>query len=808
MLKSTKKSTIFVKSMNRLVKCGVDEPMNMNSKKAMAVMILLTLVLSGCTGIADEPVDVPDVELPSDWSTIVARSSSSPQLSGYTDCDDLEESLKSSIAEEYRIQLLQAVEEVYYYGGWFGGEVMEDAEMAMDGASTGASDDATRSTPPPRTEGEDYSGTNNQEEGVDEADFVKTDGYYIYFLNGKNLEIMGVPEFGELTHESTSEIEGSPVAMMLDGDQLVTISTVSSWNIPQDDPLYDYLGWSSEWRYWRSSTLTKFTVLDISNRSEPTVDRELFIEGSYLTAREVNATVRTVTHTWMDIPGVKNYLEYPTGYWNLDYDSPLRREIREKVAYETILANQEALDALELEDIIPRVYERENGIITSHSMSDGDCRDFVAPEDGFNRGFTSIFTLDLASENFDFEADHIIGNWPMVYASQDVLVITENAWDWWWFWGNDGMQEMTNIHTFDISREGETFYTGSGRVDGQILNQFSISEYEGILRVASTVGQWGRWWMENPEPMSSQVVTLERAVDVETGSQILREVGKVDGIAEDERIWSARFVEDMAYIVTFEQIDPLWTIDLSDPTQPTILGELEVPGVSTYIHPLSEDALLTIGIGPRNADGTGLDWSNTRISMFNVSDPTTPSLSDVLSLSPVDDPDDQAWVWAYSEATYEHKAFQYWGPKEMLAIPLSTYRYNQWQVDGKWYWNYNFISKLILVNVDEDTGNLSVHGTVDHSDFYNRDDARYYWSEYNIRRSIFMGDYVYAISSGGVTATNLSTLEESASVELDLPVYNYYYDDVAVAETDDEESTSSSGSDGEATEEAASDDGY
>ena len=169
--------------------------------------------------------------------------------------------------------------------------------------------------------------------------------------------------------------------------------------------------------------------------------------------------------------------------------------------------------------------------------------------------------------------------------------------------------------------------------------------------------------MEDPEPMVSHVVTLERAADLETGEQILRQIGHVGGLAEGERIWSARFTEDMAYVVTFEQIDPLWTIDLSDPTNPTVLGELEVPGVSTYIHPMSDGMLLTIGLAPANADGTGLDWSTTRIQTFDVSDPTTPTQNDHLDLAPVENPGEGGWSWGWSEATYEHKAFQYWAPK-------------------------------------------------------------------------------------------------------------------------------------------------
>jgi hypothetical protein len=310
--------------------------------------------------------------------------------------------------------------------------------------------------------------------------------------------------------------------------------------------------------------------------------------------------------------------------------------------------------------------------------------------------------------------------------------------------------------------------------------------------------------MDNPEPMVSHVVTLERAADLETGEQILRQIGHVGGLAEGERIWSARFTDDMAYVVTFEQIDPLWTIDLSDPTNPTVLGELEVPGVSTYIHPISDGMLLTIGLAPANADGTGLDWSTTRIQTFDVSDPTTPTQNDHLDLVPVENPGEGGWSWGWSEATYEHKAFQYWAPKGLLAVPLSTYRYNSWtDASGDYRWSYEYVSKLMLVEVNETSGELSVYGEVDHSLFFDAEDGRWWGGETQIRRSIFMGDFVVALSAGGVTATNLSTFNLSASVELDRVWPEYY--SISAEEVEEEEAKAddreAKGDDGKSTSE-------
>jgi len=280
-------------------------------------------------------------------------------------------------------------------------------------------------------------------------------------------------------------------------------------------------------------------------------------------------------------------------------------------------------------------------------------------------------------------------------------------------------------------------YSGSGRVAGSIRNQFSLSEHEDYIRVASTTGQWARWWMEDPEPSSNHVFVL-------SGEDNLEVVGHIGGIAEGERIWSSRFVGDEGFLVTFRNIDPLWTIDLSDPTNPVIKGELEVPGVSTYIHPIADGRLLTIGYG---GDEDGLDW-RTQISLFDVTDFSNPSLADALPMVAAEGDD---WNYAWSEAAWEHKAFQYRAPKNMLAIPLSTYRYNNNRG------GYEYVSRLQLVKVDVDSG-LSLYGSIDHSDFFNSESNRY-WDWRDVRRSIYMGEYIYAISDRGITVHHLDSLE-------------------------------------------------
>ena len=769
----------------------------------LAVMIVLSMSLSGCLGaiddikdktVIDDIIDLPGdiTDIPIDWDKTPTRTPTSPNLTPFTDCNALEAQLKQTILEEARTQLIQAVEEDYYYWGWAMAEddmLMDgDAESATQGDASGGSS-VQKST---RTEGEDYSGTNNQEQGVDEADFIKTDGYHIYILNDGLLTILGVPEYGEITFESEMEVEGYVLEMMLSEDRLVLLSTVNGWNLEEGDPLKALVMDDDGDYWWRTESLTKLTVIDISNRSSPEQVRELYIEGYYMTAREVEGTVRMINHGWMNVPGIKTWLTYPEQYWNSNYNDSQRKEMRELAAWQSMQENEAMVQNLSLADFVPQVYERTGQTIQTHTLTDKGCNDFITSEDGMSRGITSIMTLDMNSEDFSFEADHLVSNWPVVYSSLDMLVIAERSQDWWWFWGNDDLDETTNIHSFNIGGDGETIYTGSGRINGTVLDQFCLSEYEGKLRITSTTGQWNRWWMQNPEPMENHVFVLEHGLD-EAGHETLVEIGHIGGIAEGERIWSARFVGDTGYIVTFEQIDPLWVIDLSNPSNPVILGELEVPGVSTYIHPLGDGQLLTIGIGPRNDDGTGLDWSKTQLSLFDASNASNPTLTSVLGLSPVVNVDD-GWSWGYSEATYEHKAFQYWEPKGLLAVPMTTYRYKSWtDSDGQYHWKYNWVSKLVIVNVTVGE-NLSIHGEVDHSDFYSGE--QYWWSSTGIRRSIFMGDYIYAISHAGVTVTNLSTMVQSDSLVLREAVEPepYYYDEVEESK-DGEESEDSSESD-------------
>lgn len=708
-------------------------------KTVLAAIIALMIGFSpSCDSDEDSEPEIGD------------RMRVSADLIAFDSCEELKTTLKENLNEEMRVYLL-SLQDVRYLDVP-GGQVEADAPSDVGG----------------RQEGVDYSGTNNQEAGVDEADFVKTDGYYIYVLNSDQLMILGVPEFGMLVEGASVQIEGYPNQMLLSKEisggkaiRVVVFSTIYTNDILERHPMAEFIkNGSDDHGYYPSTILTKLTMIDLTGPDAPLVIRELYLEGSYQTARKVKSSIHMVAYSWMDVAGLRYWPELPDEYYRLDPEDPRRDQIWNEAIEEAIQYNDELIAQLTLENLVPMIYEVSNdGEVIEYDFTQQGCTNFIIAEDGVSRGFTSIFSLDLLSEKFSFEADHIVSNWSIIYASTDTLLIAEPAQDWWWYWDNDEYQEATNIHRFSIHSPGKAEYRGSGRVDGTVHNQFSLSEYKDFIRVATTTGQWNRWWIENPPALENHVYVL-------AGNDRLTVVGQIDGIAVGEQIWAARFIEERGYLVTFRNIDPLWTIDLSDPTNPTIMGELEVPGVSTYIHPLGDVHLLTIGLG---GDDQGLDGS-IKVSLFDVTDFNEPVITDNLTLTATEG---EGWTsWGSSEATYEHKAFQYWNAKKMLAVPLSTNRY----IYSGYGYVYEYISRLMLISVDIANG-FSIYGNVDHSIFYNSDPSNY-WCYQDIRRSIFMGDYLYAISDRGITANNLDNMTLTASVALPGITCGPYWDEV------------------------------
>jgi hypothetical protein len=291
----------------------------------------------------------------------------------------------------------------------------------------------------------------------------------------------------------------------------------------------------------------------------------------------------------------------------------------------------------------------------------------------------------------------------------------------------------TRIHKFDIrTNPGRALYRASGEVPGWLLNQFSMGEHEGFLRVGTTEEQTPP---VDPSGMSNNLFVLEQK------ASSLDIVGEVRGIAAGEQIYATRFLGDVGFMVTFERIDPLFTFELSDPTNPRLLGELEVPGYSSYIHPAGDDHLLTIGQDAENM-GDFAWFQGVQISVYDISDLADPILNDMEIIGT---------RGTGSEALHDHKAYNYFPPRKVLAFPIRVHEGGQGGSD----FGELVFSGFQIYDVDLSQG-YTLRGQIDHDDFYAGGDCHHQW----MRRTIIMGDSIVTISNAGMKIHALDDLTD------------------------------------------------
>ena len=685
-----------------------------------------------------------------DWSataTLGASSSCSHALEQLQDNVRTEMLLQS---EQVRRQFLNPDD--YYLGG--PGGMVEDAAMSEAPMASGAAEGDTALP-------QDVSETNVQVEGVDEADFVKTDAEYLYTLSGQDMVIVAAWPADDMVEVGRVAVKGNPHALYRYRDDIVVLSY--GWRDLFEDVAAPEEGTDShedyyyDWHSWQPMTVV--TVIDTSNPASPVIKRTQAFEGSLSSTRRIGADVYLVQNTWSYIPGLQ--------YWpNVRWDAP----VQEKLAAlnRMVTDNHALIDSLTLDDFLPYQHDvsADGRIDSTKAEFAADCQHVYLPSAHSGTNLTTVVTMNLDTGSTHGSA--VPGNWGSVYASHDALYVAATNWGYFWFWDNadEAPTVTSHIHKFDISKNsGRANYVASGAVRGYALNQFSMDEFNGVLRVATTEPDWWGWWNDSDE--SESHVTL-----LQESEGTLAQVGHVGGLGLGERIYSVRFIGERGYVVTFRQIDPLYVLDLRVPSAPKVTGELKIPGFSSYMHPMDENHLLTIGRdGTDEGQVTGLSFQ-----IFNVEDPTNPQLIQKTTLG-------DSWnVW--SEAMYDHHAFNYFAARGLLGLPVSGWEYDENNED-EWGWYGRYVSKLQLFKVDVETG-ITPAGSISHDTLFeqyegNDDCMRYYsygW-EAQIRRSVFMDDFVYTISNLGVrvhdtrdlatgSITDVLTLDEEANP------YHYY----------------------------------
>ncbi|MDP3741877.1 MAG: beta-propeller domain-containing protein, partial [Candidatus Micrarchaeota archaeon] len=313
--------------------------------------------------------------------------------------------------------------------------------------------------------------------------------------------------------------------------------------------------------------------------------------------------------------------------------------------------------------------------------------------------------------------------------------------------------EKTIVHKFMLSdANGEIQYFGKGYVPGHLLNQFSLDEHGGYLRLATTIGEVHRERTENPA--TNNVYVLDASLNL---------TGKLEGLAPGERLYSSRFMGEKAYLVTFKKVDPLFVIDLSNPQKPQLLGKLKVPGYSDYLHPVDENHLIGLGKDAIPAEEGDFAWyQGVKLTLFDVSNVNNPI---ELSTYKIGDRGTNSY------ALDDHRAFLFNAANGLLVIPVTLAEINPSQypegVQPQSYGDYTFQGAYVF-NVSLADG-FTLRGRVSHvnEDELAKSGEYYYGGDgTNVERSAYIDNVLYTVSQKYIKANDLSTLEEKATVTL------------------------------------------
>jgi len=619
------------------------------------------------------------------------------ELVRFDSADDLLNYFKQQATERYRFR----------GGGLFWGGFAAPVDLAAPGAAEGAG------TNDQAGGGQSFTTTNIQEIGVDESDVIKSDGTYFYIAKGRSLRIVRATPEDQMAEVGHLEVETAIDSMYLFGSKLILLGQAyedGSWGDAE------IMVWPP---YYRGTSLTVYEV-DVSDPASPTVSKQLDLDGSLVSSRLTNERVIIVLTIVPDLP---------------DDPTPV------------------SIGLVTLEQVMPKV----RTVAGEQDMVPWE--DWLYPTSPDGYFMTAVITLDANDIESILASAAVLANAGTIYASTEALYITDAEYD-----PSDNYREKTAIHKLAFDENGVARYVASGSVPGRLLNQFSLGEHEGYLRAATHV--------DNPElflgdavgiavapgggPTAQPIVPPSQDYNAafvlsETGGK-LEITGGVENIAPGETLHSARFLGDRGFLVTFRKIDPLFVLDLSDPANPEVVGELKVPGFSDYLHPLDDTHLIGVGKYTLFTD-EGFDWfQGVQLSLFDVSDWSNPTVVEQITLG---------GRGSESEVDYTHKAFTFLPEQNLLAIPMTL------TTESEIPWDYGepIFGGVIAFRVDKDTGFTELGRLEDMS--WNEAEGDYYAYHYaDWRRAAFIGNVLYAITPDGVRAAPVSDFSTTSEVAL------------------------------------------
>ncbi len=566
----------------------------------------------------------------------------------------------------------------------------------------------------------DHSDTNVQVQGVDEGDIVKNDGRYIYRLHLGKVQIISAYPADQMAvvSELTYGSEFNPIELYRKGNQLIVVGNgwhddTGSTSLPvmKKNNLAIMPVWTPT-----GESRTMVRVYDITDRTQPVMQREVAFSGDYLTSRKVENSFYLIGR------------KYPNIYLNYLAETKLHS------------AGSKTRPKFDLtrENTLPR--------FSDSSRYNGNERFLPVDNISYFPGFiepdyviVAAFRLDLPDQDADIKA--YLGGGDITYASRDNLYLSAADYGAIATGENPENTPKTHLYKFALN-DGTVNFTTAGEVPGTALNSFSMDEHNGFFRIATTTEQWEQTGDTGALHTWNNVYTLDGNMSI---------AGKLEHLAEGERIFSARFIGDRGYLVTFQQIDPLFVIDLAEPAALKVLGELKIPGFSNYLHPFDENHLLGFGQDTGETD-TGVVTSGMKVALFDVTDVAHPTQMHSITIG------EQG---TYSELLYNHKALLFNKTTGLLGFPISVTA----KVAGE-EWPSEVFQGAHVYKVSLAQG-FQKQAEITHHD----DGSLYDWNRY-IQRLLTIGNQLYTLSDGRIQANGLDGFNVSAKLDftIDTPI--------------------------------------
>jgi inhibitor of cysteine peptidase len=526
-----------------------------------------------------------------------------------------------------------------------------------------------------------YSRTNIQVEGVDEADILKSDGEYIYLAIDNRLVIARAYPTEEAQVLCDLELKGNIEGLFINGNRLAVLE--SGW------PTYGI--WSEDFQAHGNGLTTSVKIYDVADRETPVLQRELSIDGYYVSSRMIGDYV---------------YLIASGSAWIGEDNTGL-----------------------------PKIYGDDGTV----DIQPAEIWHSETPDNGYD--FTTIMSVNIV--NNDEEPIHetlLLGGASTIYVSPSNIYVTFTDWS--------AGSEKTSIHRIHID-EGQIEYHATGEVPGRLLNQFSMDEKGEYFRVATTTGYVSR---SGGLTSGNHVYVLDQHLDI---------FGRLENLAPGEQIHSARFMGSRCYLVTFKKVDPLFVIDLSNPVEPKVLGELKITGYSDYLHPYDENHVIGIGKEAVAAEEGDFAWyQGVKISLFDVSDVANPK--EIAKYEIGDRGTD-------SPVLYDHKALLFDRSRNLLVLPVTVAEVDEDgyhgsvppNAYGKPVWQGAYVFNISLER------GLELKGKITHCNDSEFGRAWYYGSSScSIERSLYIGNVLYTISDQKIGMNDLETLAEIGEIDL------------------------------------------